>query len=270
MLELFLFISFIFAQDCSTTNRLCIEQNITVNQPVKVFWPVNLIPTDINPNTLVLDLFAGDSASAYDPCNSSSFVKIQEFAVNPKIAYPSINYTEITVTNNGDGKALFMQLHDPNNRQCLLGPNIAGKWTASIVIADPSSNGTTTTNGPSSSPTSTSTSDSSNGWNGKYVIALFCVLIAIVVLLAAFICYRLLFSKTQPPKDPEILKIEDSPSPEPRMTMDITRPPATHFPQITDHEAPPRMTFEHSRMGIGSAEIQRNSDESLLEIIKEY
>ncbi|KAJ3321975.1 hypothetical protein HDV06_003728 [Boothiomyces sp. JEL0866] len=269
MLELFLFISYILAQDCSTTNRLCIEQNITAGQPVKVFWPVNLIPTDINPNTLVLDLFAGDSGSIYDACNSTSFVKIQEFNVVPKNAYPMINYTEITVTNNDDGKALFMQLHDPNNRQCLLGPNVAGKWTASIVIAG-SSSGTSTISGqPTATSTSTS-SDSSNSGNSKYVIAIFSVLIAIVVLLAAFICYRLAFSKTKPPKDPEILKIDEAQLDEPRMTMDVTRPPATHFPQITDHEALPRMTFEHSRMGVGSTEIQRNSDESLLEIIKEY
>ncbi|KAJ3256416.1 hypothetical protein HK103_005545 [Boothiomyces macroporosus] len=269
MLELFLFITYILGQDCSTTNRLCIEQNITVGQPVKVFWPVNLIPTDINPNSLILDLFAGDSGSIYDACNSTSFVKVQEFSVAPKVAYPTINFTEITVTNNDDGKALFMQLHDPNNRQCLLGPNVAGKWTASIIVNPASTTGTTTVSGQPSA-TSTSASDSSSNGNSKYVIAIFSVLIAVVVLLAIFICYRLVFSKTKPPQDPEILKIEDSPIPEPRMTMDVTRPPATHFPQITDHEPPIRMTFEHSRMGVGSTEVQRNSDESLLEIIKEY
>jgi hypothetical protein len=134
------------AQSCDQTNRLCIEDtHINRNSAVQVFYPTNLIPTDISGSSLSLSFFRSNGTLNGDPCTLTAMVK--SYAIQPRRVNDWTNATSVTV--DVPAGEYVMQLSDPQKRQCLLGPNIRGMYfesvqvreqvTSSIAVASPTS-----------------------------------------------------------------------------------------------------------------------------------
>lgn len=142
-----LFYSYTFGQafTCTGTNRLCI-QAANLTSGVIIYYPTSIIPTDINPATISISLYYGPSQVALqNPCQTAETSRfVDSFLITkPFIASPGINgtnsvfhispeFTDLAKVDN----SFFLLLADPNKRQCILGPNIGGKYGTDIMFGN--------------------------------------------------------------------------------------------------------------------------------------
>ncbi|KAI8892425.1 hypothetical protein BC833DRAFT_611699 [Globomyces pollinis-pini] len=180
------------ASECLNTNRLCIDsQNITIGIPTTIYWPVNLIPVEVDTERLTVSLYNGDASTLIDPCTSNS--PLGTYPVKPRATSNTfINSSSIIIptserlsnlikTNN----QFYLQLKDSLNRQCILGPNIGSGYAGNVpLVLSPTS--TTTT---SSTPTNTSGSGSSDNYSPvvRYSLLIVALMILVIAIISVFI-----------------------------------------------------------------------------------
>jgi hypothetical protein len=182
-------ISAVLGQSCLQTNRLCIESTfIPQNGNIQVFYPTTVIPVDINPFSMTLNIFTFNGSFSQDPCDKG--IPVKSFPISPTIADAWTNVTTVTI-DVPEGEYI-MQLSDIDKRQCILGPNINGLFNESVRVrrvatatttirATPT---TTTAVAPDAKQPTTSDSNSS-----RNLIIILSVAISAVILIVAGIIY---------------------------------------------------------------------------------
>jgi hypothetical protein len=214
-----LLVATVMAQSCDQTNRLCIvDTHINRNSAVQVFYPTNLIPTDISGSSLSLSFFVSNGTLNGDPCTLTSLVK--SYPIQPTRVNDWTNATTVTV--DVPAGEYVMQLSDPEKRQCLLGPNIRGMYfesvqvreetTSSIAVASP----TSTVSRPVVPDAEIPSSNSNNQRNLIIAVAVGISIVALVVIAMVLIRMR---------KRREVAqgKREDLPE------SDVEQPPSVHL-----------------------------------------
>ena len=116
-----------------------------MTRSTKVYFPTNIIPEGIQ-----LRMFLGEGNVPADPCFGGG-VELEMAGMVKETE--GINSTVVTIFGSGNG---FLVLRDPQNRQCLVGPSVDGRFLQSVVF-DGGTNATSTDAGPDSASTETAT-----------------------------------------------------------------------------------------------------------------
>ncbi|KAJ3360871.1 hypothetical protein HDU91_004242 [Kappamyces sp. JEL0680] len=226
---------------CEGTAQLCLDAtNVETNKAFTVYWNAGQVPLEVQPASMTLNLYGGDLAfvNIVDPCHvdSQSVPLIASFPVVPhdsrmenvgasSITIPSSSALE-TYLAAGSNK-FFLQLGNPANVNCQLGPRTAGNAVTFLSITDspPAQTGNTSTlstssatsastgaaagaqtgsTAPSGSPASHPTSADETAPRGLGVVQIILLsLAALVLLILLLLVYVKYFRKTTVLRNPE-------------------------------------------------------------------
>jgi hypothetical protein len=139
-------------QSCLTTDRLCIEYNdVELNKPIKVYWPVGLVPEAYDMSKLKILIYQSDllKTPQADPCNIAGLNALNTWTPltisgqNPD--FPLLMSTSISIPASREilsaissENNFFLQIKSLDNLLCSIGPYSITKPFTSFKLKLPS------------------------------------------------------------------------------------------------------------------------------------